>query len=93
MPKRRGRVLSGRAGIPSQSIAAAEFKTRCLELMNRVRDTGMEYVVTKHAEPVAKLVPYTGGRARRLFGSMKGTVLRFDRPFDPVEGDWNVNLD
>jgi prevent-host-death family protein len=74
-----------------RSIAAAEFKARCLELMDRVRETGAEYVVTKHGEPVAKLVPYKAPRRTRLFGSMKGTVLKYERPFDPVDADWDIN--
>ena len=73
-----------------QLIAAADFKARCLDLMDRVRETGVEYVVTKHGRPVAKLVPYTARKHNRLFGSMKGTVLTYERPFDPIEGDWNV---
>ena len=82
-----------RAKRSAQSIAAAAFKARCLELMDRVRETGVEYIVTKHGEPVAKLVPYTAQRQTRLFGSMKGTILKYERPFDPIEGGWNVNRD
>lgn len=73
------------------SMGAAEFKARCLDLMDRVRETGVEYVVTKHGRPVAKLVPYAASTRQPLFGSMKGTVLRYDRPFDPIDGDWDVN--
>ena len=75
----------------SSSIAAAGFKARCLELMDRVRETGVEYVVTKHGEPVAKLVPYTAKNRKPLFGSMKGTVLKFERPLDPVDDEWDIN--
>lgn len=71
------------------SIGAAEFKTRCLELMDRVRETRAEFVVTKHGRPVAKLVPYeASGRDAGFWGSLKGTVLRYERPFDPVDGAW-----
>ena len=73
------------------SIAAADFKAKCLKLMDRVRETGVEYVVTKHGEPVAKLVPYSAPHKRKLFGSMKGTVLKYERPFDPLDGEWGVN--
>ena len=76
-----------------RQVAAAEFKARCLELMDRVRETGVEYVVTKHGEPVAKLVPYTTPRRTSLFGAMKGTVLEFERPLDPIDGDWAINRD
>lgn len=72
-----------------RSIGAAEFKARCLELMDRVRETRAEYVVTKHGRPVAKLVPYDASpQPSKLFGSMSGTVTRYDRPFEPVAGEW-----
>ena len=76
-----------------RSVAAADFKARCLELMDQVRETGVEYVVTKHGEPVAKLVPFTAPRRTPLFGSMKGTVLKFERPFEPIDDEWDVNRD
>ena len=72
-------------------VPAAAFKARCLELMDRVRETGAEYVVTKHGRPVARLVPYEDTGARSLFGSMKGTVLKFERPLDPVDADYDLD--
>ena len=73
--------------------AAAEFKAKCLELMDRVRETGVEYVVTKHGRPVAKLVPYREPGRTSFFGSLKGTVLKYERPFDPIEGEYDVDRD
>lgn len=64
--KSRGRRPGGR-------LAAAEFKARCLELMDRVRETGAEYVVTKHGKPVAKLVPICAD-STDLIGSLKGKI-------------------
>ncbi|HXW04968.1 MAG TPA: type II toxin-antitoxin system prevent-host-death family antitoxin [Vicinamibacterales bacterium] len=78
-------------GPSGESLPAAEFKARCLELMDRVRESGVEYVVTKHGVPVAKLVPYAAPERKRFFGSLKGTVLRFDRPLDPIDGDYDIN--
>ncbi len=72
-------------------IGAAAFKARCLELADRVRETGAEYIITKHGVQVAKLVPYTPVRTRGLFGSMKGTVLHYERPLDPLDDDYDVN--
>jgi prevent-host-death family protein len=94
----KGRARRGATGRTSrvrssQSVPAAAFKAKCLELMERVRETGMEYVVTKHGEPVAKLVPYTAEPRQPLFGSMKTTVLQYERPFESVDGDWDVNRD
>jgi prevent-host-death family protein len=72
------------------TLAAAEFKATCLELMDRVRETGVEYVVTKHGKPVAKLVPYVAPKPRKVFGCLKGTVLKYDRPFDPIDGEYDI---
>jgi prevent-host-death family protein len=72
-------------------VAAADFKARCLELMDRVRETGAEYVVTKHGEPVARLVPYRATARPSLFGSMKGTVLKYERPLDPLDDTYEMD--
>ena len=74
-------------------VSAAEFKATCLELMDRVRETGVEYVVTKHGKPVARLVPYTTAERAPIFGVMKGTVLGYDRPTDPIDGEYDIDRD
>lgn len=91
MSKRQPRTSSPRQRArDSRMIPAAEFKTHCLELMDQVRETRAEYVVTKHGRPVAKLVPYTSSTREPLFGALRGTVLAYDRPFDPIDGEWDV---
>ena len=89
----RRRPVRRRAQNGASYVAAGEFKTRCLELLDRVRETGVDYIVTKHGTPVARVVPCREPRAGSIFGSMKGTVLRYDRPFDPIDGDYGVNRD
>jgi prevent-host-death family protein len=90
--KRGGRKRqTGKAG--HEQISAAAFKATCLQLMDSVRETGVEYVITKHGTPVARLVPYASSERQSLFGSMKGTVLGYDRPFDPVDGVYDIERD
>lgn len=94
MSKRPPRGKAPRAPAKSPAggrIAAGVFKARCLDLMDRVRETGAEYVITKHGRPVAKLVPVVDSPRQSLFGSMKGTVLGYERPFDPIDGDYDIN--
>jgi prevent-host-death family protein len=83
-------VMAGKTS-GSRHVAAAEFKAHCLELMDRVRDTGVEYVITKHGRPVARLVPVVQRERTPSFGSMNGTVLEYDRPLDPLDDDYDVN--
>jgi prevent-host-death family protein len=97
MSKRRASALTARPPRKTtrgDSVGAAEFKARCLELMDRVRETGTELVITKRGKPVAKLVPFRDvQRKKRLFGCMKGTVLKYERPLDPIDADWDINRD
>ncbi|HTG99325.1 MAG TPA: type II toxin-antitoxin system prevent-host-death family antitoxin [Vicinamibacterales bacterium] len=95
MAKRAGPAAKPRARHTRSRdhLSAAQFKATCLELMDRVRATGVEYVVTKHGKPVAKLVPYTDSEKKPLFGSMKGTVLKYERPMDPIDADYDINRD
>jgi prevent-host-death family protein len=86
-------AVLGRTRTAKGQVSAAEFKATCLELMDRVRETGVEYVVTKHGKPVAKLVPYSNPEKQPFFGSMKGSVISYERPFDPIDGDYDVNRD
>jgi len=72
-------------------VPAAEFKATCLKLMDKVNKTGAEYVITKHGKPVAKLVPVDAPKRTGIFGCMKGTVLKYDRPFDPVDGEYDIH--
>jgi prevent-host-death family protein len=92
-PTARSRARFSRRPRAGTRLAAAEFKATCLELMDRVRETGVEYVVTKHGQPVAKLVPYREPGRKAFFGSMKGTVLGYERPFDPIEADYDIGGD
>lgn len=40
-----------------RTIAAGEFKAKCLKLLDEVQRTGEELVVTKRGRPVARVVP------------------------------------
>jgi prevent-host-death family protein len=85
-----GRRVRGGAYADGRRVAAGEFKARCLELMDRVRERGEEYVITKHGKPVAKLVPFREPEQKAFLGCMKGTLLKYERPFDPIDGEWDV---
>lgn len=54
-----------------RKIGAAQFKARCLQLLDEVDPDGI--VITKHGKPVARLVP-VGGEGRALIGSLKGKI-------------------
>jgi prevent-host-death family protein len=52
-------------------IAAAEFKERCLSLLDAVDPEGI--VITKRGRPVAKLIPFATDSAS-LIGTLTGKL-------------------
>jgi prevent-host-death family protein len=54
-----------------KTVPAAEFKARCLSLLDRVGPEGI--VITKHGKPVAKLIPIHTDTAK-IIGSFKGKI-------------------
>jgi len=57
----------------TSSVAAGEFKAKCLKLLDDVAASGQPLTITKRGRPVAQLVPMPAERA--LFGAMQGSVL------------------
>jgi len=55
----------------SKTIAAGTFKARCLALMDEVKAKRQTFIITKHGEPVAKLVP-VDSHEDEIFGFFEG---------------------
>jgi len=58
----------------NKQIAAGQFKTFCLQLIDEVNRSRIPIVITKRGKPLAKLVPYREEVAS-LFGCMKDSVI------------------
>lgn len=88
----KGRVLAER--FPGRRIIpAGEFKPACLKLMDQVNETGVEIVITKRNEPIARLVPIDGG-LRSFVGRSRGVIQISDADLlAPVGEDWEVDAD
>jgi len=71
-PNGKGTERNGSA--PERTIAAGEFKAKCLKLLDEVAETRKPIVITKFGKPVAKLVPMKVERFQ-LRGAMRGSVI------------------
>ncbi len=71
-------------------IAAGQFKAQCLQLMDQVKQTHEEIVITKHGRPVAKLVPVEDEYLSSFIGYMKGSVVVSGDIITPVNEDWEA---
>jgi prevent-host-death family protein len=54
-----------------KTIPAGSFKTNCLAIMDEVKAKRETVVITKHGQPVAKLVPVETG-VDEIFGFFSG---------------------
>ena len=72
-----------------RSISAAEFKAKCLALLDDVAAKKETLIVTKRGKPVARVVP--AEEPRSLIGSVTQLVSddEFIKPlYDDWEPDW-----
>jgi prevent-host-death family protein len=53
-------------------VPVSEFKARCLEILTTLRRRGRDLIVTKHGEPIARVVPI--GDRKPLRGMLKGQL-------------------
>jgi len=67
-----------------KTIAAAEFKARCLSLMDDVRKNREPVVITKRGKPIAKLVPAENDD-REFLGRLEGIIRIVGDIESPVE--------
>ena len=74
----------------TKTIPAGEFKAKCLQLMEEVKDKGIEVVITKRGKPVAKLVPAEPVR-NSPFGCMAGTFTIVGDIVNSDPTDWPEN--
>jgi prevent-host-death family protein len=66
------------------TVAAGDFKARCLALLDRVAETGEELVVTKRGKPVARLLPAEAPR------SLEGSIVWEGDLVSPIGDGWDV---
>lgn len=64
-------------------VAAAEFKAKCLALIDRVHETGEPLIITKRGKVVAQLVPASDPLAD-LRSRLRGTARFIGDPFAPA---------
>lgn len=74
-----------------KTMAAAEFKAKCLRVMEQVRSTRTPVVITKRGKPIAKLVPAEEFRLSS-FDSLKGKIEILGDIVSPVvpAEDWEA---
>ena len=63
----------------TRTISAAEFKAKCLGIMDEVAASHQPVIITKRGKPVARLLPIEAEPVS-IIGRYKGKIK--------IEGDW-----
>ena len=75
----------------NKMVGAAEFKAKCLRLINEMGEDGEPITITRRGRAVAVLSP-APPQAEKLpiLGALRGSVLAYDDPFLPAADplDW-----
>lgn len=75
----------------TKMVGAAEFKAKCLALLDEVQATGEPITVTKRGKPVAMVSTVAKEEPRKsLFGAMKGTIKILGDIEGPIDPDWEA---
>jgi prevent-host-death family protein len=70
---------------------AAEFKAKCLALIDRVRERGEPITITKRGRVVARLIP-AGDEDERPWTALRGRGQWIGDPFAPVVEEEEIEV-
>ncbi len=71
-------------------VSKSKFKARALEYFRQVETSGESIIVTDHGQPTLEIRRYMAPM-RDPLEILRGSVLYYDRPTDPVaDDDWDA---
>lgn len=73
-------------------VSKSEFKAKALEFFRKVEASGASIIVTDHGKPTLEVRPYRDS-GRNPLDILRGSVVRYDNPTEPVATDeWEAGL-
>lgn len=74
-----------------QTVSKSQFKAKALEYLREVEKKNKKFVITHNGKPVANITPHKHTDAFDHLKKLRGTVLRYDDPNEPVGvEDWEA---
>lgn len=74
----------------NNQVSKSEFKAKALEFFRQVEASGQSVVVTDHGKPTLEVRPYRDAE-RSPLDILRGSVVRYDNPTDPIGAeDWEA---
>lgn len=72
-----------------QTVAAAEFKAKCLALIDRVAQSNETIVITKRGKPLAQLVPFDSTK-KKYEMPLKDKATFIGDIISPLGEEWDA---
>jgi prevent-host-death family protein len=73
------------------TVSKSRFKAKALEYFRQVEQNKRPLVITDHGRPVLKISPFEEKPPQAALEELRGSVLRFDAPLEPVAlDDWDA---
>lgn len=73
-----------------KSVSKSRFKPQALKYFRQIQESGQELIITDHAKPVLKIVPYQDA-PQEILKELRNSVIRYDDPLEPVAvDDWEM---
>ncbi len=75
-----------------QTVSKSQFKAQALEFLREVEKTKIPLVITHAGKPVVEVIPIkVESDQEAILKSLRGTVLKYEDPTEPVGlEDWEV---
>lgn len=74
-----------------QTVSKSQFKPKALEYLRMVEITKKPLMITHKGKPAVKVIPANEKQDKILFDNLKGTVIKYIDPLEPVGlEDWEV---
>lgn len=74
----------------ANQVSKSEFKAKALEFFRKIEASGESVIVTDHGKPALEVRPFRGIE-RNPLDVLRGSVVRYDSPTDPVaEDEWEA---
>lgn len=71
-------------------VSKTEFKAKALEYFRQIEASGESVIVTDHGKPALEVRPYRKND-RNPLDVLRGSVVRYDKPTEPIaESYWEV---
>lgn len=73
-----------------EHVSKSKFKAKALEYFRQVEESGEPVIITDHGKSTLEIRPYAEAK-RTPLEMLRGSVLRYDDPFEPVGvEDWEA---